>query len=152
MSIAINLRLVFFLKASLLMILLTALWRISNGFWLVGVPVIATQDLGYASTQYSYWMSAFSLMAAVLGLLLGPFIDRTGAQRILMMALITQSALMFGIGFSVDYWSEPWLPIVAAAIEALSSQAIFILLHLSSHVHLLAASECHSVCDLYGLG
>jgi PAT family beta-lactamase induction signal transducer AmpG len=126
MSIAINLRLVFFLKASLLMILLTALWRISNGFWLVGVPVIATQDLGYASTQYSYWMSAFSLMAAVLGLLLGPFIDLTGAQRILMMALITQSALMFGIGFSVDYWSEPWLPIAAAAIEALSGQAIFI--------------------------
>ena len=125
-SIALNLSLVFFLKASVLMILVTAFWRISNGFWLVGVPVIATQDLGYASTEYSYWMSAFSLIAAVLGLLLGPFIDRSGAQRILVVALVCQSALMFGIGLSVDYWRYDWLPITAAALEALTGQAIFI--------------------------
>lgn len=125
-AIAVNLRLVFFLKASLLLILVTACWRISAGFWLVGAPVIATQELGYASTDFSYWSSLFSLTAAVLGLLLGPFIDRSGAKQILTIAMCCQSALFLMTGLFVEFWSNDWVPIAVLGLEALTGQAIFI--------------------------
>lgn len=125
-SIAVNLKLVFFLKASLLLILVTACWRISAGFWLVGAPVIATQELGYASTQYSYWTSTFSLIAAVLGLLLGPVIDRSGVQKIFVFAMILQAMLWLVVGFGTDYWRTDYFPIIVVALEALTGQAIFI--------------------------
>ncbi len=125
-SIAVNLRLVLFLKASVLLVLLTVCWRVSNGFWLVGAPVIATQELGYASTEYSYWTSTFSLIAAVLGLLLGPVIDRAGAKKILIVFLLLQSVLLFATGIFVDYWTVPWVPVTVLGLEALTGQAIFI--------------------------
>lgn len=125
-SIALNLKLVFFLKASVLLILVTACWRISAGFWLVGAPVIVTQELGFASTVFSYWSSTFSLVAAVLGLLLGPLIDRSGARTTLMIALIFQAVLFLVAALSVEYWTTPMVPLVIGALEALSGQAIFI--------------------------
>lgn len=125
-SIVVNLRLVFFLKASLLLIVITACWRISSGFWLVGAPVIATQDLGFASTQYSYWSSTFSIIAAVLGLLLGPIIDRSGVRKIFIIAMVIQSLLFLVAALGVDYWHHPYFPITVAALEAVTGQAIFI--------------------------
>ncbi len=125
-SIVVNLRLVFFLKASILLILVTACWRISAGFWLVGAPVIVTQELGFASTVFSYWSSTFSLVAACLGLLLGPLIDRSGARLTLMIGLIFQAVLFLSAGLLVDYWHNPYVPLVIGALEALSGQAIFI--------------------------
>ena len=125
-SIGNNLRLVMFLKASLLLILVTACWRIAAGFWLVGAPVIATQDLGYSSTDYSYWASAFSLAAAVVGLLLGPVIDRSGAQRVLMGGLLCYGLLFFAAGMSVDYWSNPMVAVTILGLEAFMTQATFI--------------------------
>lgn len=125
-SIVVNLRLVFFLKASLLLILVTACWRISAGFWLVGAPVIVTQELGFASTVFSYWSSTFSLVAACLGLLLGPLIDKSGARTTLMIGLVFQAVLFTSAGLLVDYWVNPYVPLVIGALEALSGQAVFI--------------------------
>jgi PAT family beta-lactamase induction signal transducer AmpG len=126
MSIARDLRLVFFLKASLIMIVVTGCWRIAAGFWLVGAPVIVTQDLGYESTVYSYWTSTFSMVAAVLGLLLGPLIDKTGAKRILFVALIGYGLTFFIAGNLLDLWKVPVFLLSIAAAEALLTQAIFI--------------------------
>lgn len=125
-SIPLDLKMVFFLKASIVLILVTLCWRIAAGFWLVGAPVIATQELGYSSTDYSYWTSTFSLIAAVVGLLVGPLIDRTGAKRTFMMALIGLSVLFAFVGLNVHLWSIPAFALGVAATEALMSQAIFI--------------------------
>lgn len=121
-----NLRLVLFLKASLIMIAVTACWRIAAGFWLVGAPVIATQDLGYESTIYAYWISTFALIAAVLGLLLGPVIDKFGAKRILMGALLVYAVVFFIAGSNVSLWMVPAFVLGIAAGEAMVNQAIFI--------------------------
>lgn len=125
-SIVRDLRLVFFLKASLIMIAVTGCWRIAAGFWLVSAPVIVTQDLGYESTVYSYWTSTFSLVAAVLGLLLGPMIDKAGAQKILFAALIGYSLTFFIAGSFVEFWTIPLFALGVGAAEALLTQAIFI--------------------------
>ena len=121
-----DLRLVFFLKASLIMIAVTGCWRIAAGFWLVSAPVIVTQDLGYESTIYSYWTSTFSLIAAVLGLLLGPVIDKFGAKRMLMAALIAYGLTFLVAGSSVALWTVPVFTLSVAAMEAMATQAIFI--------------------------
>lgn len=125
-SIANNLRLVFFLKASLIMIVVTGCWRIASGFWWVGAPVIVTQDLGYESTVYSYWTSTFSLIAAVLGLLLGPVIDKFGAKRMLFVALVAYGTIFLIAGGNVALWSVPAFTLGVAASEAMINQAIFI--------------------------
>ena len=126
LSIVRNLQLVFFLKASLIMIAVTGCWRIAAGFWLVGAPVLATQELGYASTVYSYWTSTFSLIAAVLGLLLGPVVDKIGSQKTLFVALIGYGLTFFIAGSFVDYWQVPTFALGIVASEALFNQAIFI--------------------------
>ena len=126
LSIFSNLRLVLFLKASLIMIAVTGCWRIAGGFWLVGAPVIVTQDLGYESTVYSYWTSTFSLIAAVLGLLLGSVIDKFGAKRILMGALLVYAGIFFIAGSNVVLWTVPAFTLGVAAGEAMVNQAIFI--------------------------
>ena len=48
----------------------------------------AVQDLGLSTTDYSRFVSGLSIAAAVVGVALGPFIDRFGARRFLMGALI----------------------------------------------------------------
>jgi PAT family beta-lactamase induction signal transducer AmpG len=121
-----NLRLVLFLKASLVMIAVTGCWRIAAGFWAVGAPVIATQELGYESTIYAYWTSTFALAAAVLGLLLGPVIDNFGAKRILVGALLVYAIVFLVAGSNVSLWAEPAFVLGIAAGEAISNQAIFI--------------------------
>ena len=125
-SIANNLGLVFFLKASLIMIAVTGCWRIAGGFWLVSAPVIVTQDLGYESTVYAYWSSTFALIAAVLGLLLGPIIDKLGAKRILFIALIGYGITFLIAGSNLVFWTVPAFTLGVAAAEAMISQAIFI--------------------------
>ena len=125
-GIANDLRLVFFLKASLLLILVTLAWRVSAGFWLVSAPVIAVQELGHESTIYSYWTSTFQLAAAAAGLILGPVIDRIGTRRILFVAMSFQGALFLITGLCVEYWTNPVVPLTVAALESVSSQAIFI--------------------------
>lgn len=125
-SIANNLRLVFFLKASLIMIVVTGCWRIAAGFWLVSAPVIVTQDLGYEATIFSYWTSTFSLIAAVLGLLLGPVIDKFGAKQMLLIALVAYGIIFLVAGSNVVLWTIPAFTLGVAASEAMINQAIFI--------------------------
>ena len=48
----------------------------------------AVQDLGLSTSDYSRFVSGLSIAAAVVGVALGPFIDRFGARRFLMGALI----------------------------------------------------------------
>ncbi|MDE0662298.1 MAG: MFS transporter [Gammaproteobacteria bacterium] len=57
----------------------------------------AVQDLGLSTTEYSRFVSGLSIAAAVIGVALGPFIDRFGARRFLMGALIV-GAVSHAIG------------------------------------------------------
>ena len=109
-----------------MLIIVTFSWRVAAGFWLVSAPVIAVQELGYESTDYSYWTSTFGAIAALLGLLLGPVIDRIGAKHIFFLALIGLGITFLLTGLAVPFWSMAYFPLVVLCCESFFGQAIFI--------------------------
>ncbi len=121
-----NLNRVLFLKASLMLIIVTFGWRMAAGFWLVAAPVIVVQELGIESTQYSYWTSMMGAIAAVAGLALGPVIDRIGAKSVFVIALIGLGITYLVAGFTVPFWTLAYFPLVILCLEAMFGQAIFI--------------------------
>ena len=135
LSIFRNLLKVMFLPASILLVTVTLCWRVAGGFWLVAAPVIAVQDLGYASTTYAQWTGIASIIAATLGLLLGPLIDRSGAERILLYGMGAYGLLFVGTAFAEPLWATSWFPGVVLFGEAFCTQAIFISF-IAVHMHI----------------
>lgn len=125
-EILVNLRRTLLLPASILLIVVALCWRVAGGFFLVGVPVIAIQELGYESTDYSYLVSSCSFVAALLGLALGPFIDKHGAKRFFMIGLLGYGSVFLLAGFWTELWSQVNFGIAFIALEALFGQCIFI--------------------------
>ena len=135
---------VMFLPASLLLITMTLLWRIQAGFWITATPVIAVNDLGYASTVYSSWIATAGFVAAVAGLLFGPLIDRSGAKQFLLYGLILLAALHITAGLMTDLWSEPWFLLTVLFGDQLLSQIVFvsfIALHMNICWERIAATQ-----------
>lgn len=122
-----NLLRVVFLPASVIFFLMTTLWRISDGFWISVAPVITVQHLGFESVDYSSWTSMVGFVVASLGLLIGPLIDRTGSQRILVTALVGLAIIYTSAGLLVDYWAvSPYVPLVILFVSQLCGQMMFI--------------------------
>lgn len=135
---------VMFLPASLLLITMTLLWRIQAGFWITATPVIAVNDLGYASTDYSSWIATAGFVAAVAGLLFGPLIDRSGAKQFLLYGLILLAALHMTAGLMTDLWSESWFLLTVLFGDQLLSQIVFvsfIALHMNICWERIAATQ-----------
>jgi len=126
LSIFNDLRKVLFLPTSLLLILITFLWRASDGFWLVGAPVIVVQDLHFESTTYSYWTSICTGIAAILGLFLGPVIDKIGARKVFIGALAILAFVYLLIGSSVQYWQSSAFLLGVLIIHSIVTQGCFI--------------------------
>ena len=59
------------LPASLILMAATTCWRLSDGIFMTAVPVLLTQQMGWESTDYSYWYSNSSFIAALVGVFLG---------------------------------------------------------------------------------
>lgn len=125
-SIFVNLMKVMFLPTSLLLITVTLFWRVADGFWIVAAPVIAVQELEYASTTYAQWTGISSLLAAVVGLLLGPMIDRRGAERILFWAMVSFGILYLATGFASPLWATDWFAGFVLFAQAFAAQAVFV--------------------------
>lgn len=117
---------VMFLPASIILVLVTLCWRIAGGFWLTAAPVIAVQQLGYASTVYAEWNAVAGFTAASLGILLGFLIDRSGALRILIGGAVGMGLLFLVTGTFDSLWAYAWFPVLVLWAEALIGQAIFI--------------------------
>lgn len=76
------------LPMSVLLVAATFAYFLRGGLVTPVFAAFAVQDLGLSTTEYSRFVSASSIAAAVIGVALGPFIDRFGARRFLMGALI----------------------------------------------------------------
>ncbi len=126
MSILGNLMRVLFLPASILLMLMALMWRIQSGFWISATPVIVVSDLGYASTDYSSWSATAGFIAAVLGLLFGPLIDRFGSRRFLLAALLAMGVLHIVTSQLTDYWHMPSLILTVLFADQFFGQIIFI--------------------------
>ncbi|MCY4060722.1 MAG: MFS transporter, partial [Gammaproteobacteria bacterium] len=62
----------------------------------------AVQDLGMSGAEYSQFASGISFAAAVVGVAMGPYIDRFGARRFLMGALVTGAVCHLVAGLLAD--------------------------------------------------
>jgi PAT family beta-lactamase induction signal transducer AmpG len=105
-SIAGNLLRVLVLPMSLLLIVITTFWRVSDGILLAAAPVIVTQELGWESDAYSNWISIASICAAVFGVTLGPFIDRFGARNFFIVGMALGSIVYMALGLSTASWGN----------------------------------------------
>ncbi|MBT4491656.1 MAG: MFS transporter [Gammaproteobacteria bacterium] len=125
-SILVNLLRVIVMPASSLLILMALFWRIQSGFWVTATPIVVVNQLGFSSTDYSSWIATAGFIAAVLGLVFGPMIDRSGSRKLLLSALIGLGALHTGAGLLVDLWTESWFLLVILFADQFLTQIIFI--------------------------
>ena len=66
---------------SLMLIAVEFVNRVRDGIAVAVFPVFATNEIGLTAAQYSQFSSALGLAAALIGVALGPLIDRQGAKR-----------------------------------------------------------------------
>lgn len=114
------------LPMSMLLIFIEFLNRVRDGFALTIQPVFAVQEFGITTDVYTQFYGVVDVVAALIGVCLGPFIDRVGARWVLFVALIASSALHLAVGLLPTWWQEPNFVIPMAVAVAIASQVIFI--------------------------
>ena len=117
---------VLILPASLLLICVSSLFRFADALWIQVGQTVVVQQLGYASTDYSSWISATGLIAALAGLALGPFIDRLGVKRFYLSALLAYGLLAAAVGFSAFAWESSAFVKTVSLVQAFVYQGVFV--------------------------
>lgn len=79
---------VLFMPMSVLLILVEFLNRVRDGFATVIQPMFATNEFGAGTEVYTQANGVIDLAAAVVGVCIGPLIDKAGAKRFLLGALV----------------------------------------------------------------
>ena len=125
-SIMSNLFKVLFLPASLLLLLMALFWRIQAGFWVAAVPAIAVNELGFGSENYSSYAAIIGFMAALFGLVFGPFIDRSGSRKLLLIGLVTMGCLHVTAGLLTGLWGQAWFQLLIFVGDQFVGQIVFI--------------------------
>ncbi len=121
-----NLFRVLFLPMSLVLVGVEFLHRVSAGVAISIYPVIAVQELGYSSEQYSYWMGILGGLSAAVGLAFGPFIDRFGAAKMLMVGFILAISVLLSFALAASYWGNTTVVLTGLVLSQMASQIIFI--------------------------
>ena len=125
-AIAVNLLRTLLLPASLLLIVATLCWRLSDGIFISAIPVLLTQQIGWESTDYSYWYSNSSFFAALFGILLGPLIDRYGARNFFIAGLAAAAGIYLVLGLTVEFWQNRIYWVVGLFAVNFAIQVVFI--------------------------
>jgi len=125
-AIAVDLVKVLFLPASLLLICVSSLFRFSDALWIQVGQTVVVRELGIASTDYSSWISATSLIAALAGIALGFYIDRFGVKRFYLAALLAYGLLATAVGFSAFAWESSLFLMTVSSLQAFVYQGVFV--------------------------
>ena len=125
-AIAVDLTKVLILPASLLLICVSGLFRFADALWIQVGQAVVVKQLGYASTDYSSWISATSFIAALAGLALGFFIDRFAVKRFYFWALCAYGLLATAVGFSAFAWESPLYLKTVSLVQAFVYQGVFV--------------------------
>ena len=92
------------LPMSIILILLEGLNRTAAGIIVAINPVISVQELGWQQTDYSSWYALCGIVAAVIGVLLGPFVDRVGTQKTLIFIIAVRVAMFAVVAAMESHW------------------------------------------------
>ena len=98
------------LPMSLLLVFVEFLSRASGGLLAAVMPTLMVQELGWADTEYSQWTAMVGVVAAISGVIAGPFVDRYGARQALTW-VIAAKMLVFLVAASLpSMWeSNPFM-------------------------------------------
>ncbi len=114
------------LRMSMLIILCIFLERVAGGMINVIGPLVAVKQLGFEAQDFSQTYGLLAGLAAGLGLLVGPLIDRVGAKSILFCAMSGGALLLFWFSLVPHLWDNlPWA-IAAFALWLCFVQAVFV--------------------------
>ena len=125
-AIVVNLVRVVVLPTSLLLMLVTLCWRLSDGIFITAIPVVLTQEFGWQSSDYSTWYSNSSFVAAVFGVLIGPFIDRHGARVFFVAGFAACFVSYLALALTIDLWQNEIVWIVGMFAVNFSIQVVFV--------------------------
>lgn len=114
------------LPMSLLLVGVSFAYFLRGGLASPVFPAFAVRELGLSTSEYSLFVSAMSISAAVVGVALGSYIDRFGARRFLMGALVVGAASHFVAALLADRSNDPIVFGCVAAVVYIVGQVIFI--------------------------
>jgi len=119
-------------RTSRIVMLIMLVDGLISGFGHTLMPIAAVKLFGYSTEQWSQLVALMGLVGAVVALSLGPFIDKFGARKMLLMTAILVATHAFLIAQTQNLWQDStyvkvmlsvWvilLPVVMVSIIALA--------------------------------
>jgi PAT family beta-lactamase induction signal transducer AmpG len=78
---------------SIVLVVMEFLNRANDGIALALIPYYAVEILGVDTVEYTRVVGLVGIVAAVVGLVIGPFIDKFGSKRLLILVLLAGAAI-----------------------------------------------------------
>ena len=117
---------VLFMPMSVVWLTTELIVRLRDGVGVAVMPVAATQTLGYTSEAYSSFSGAIGVVVAVVGLGIGPMIDRYRAKSLYMVGIGGSALVAALFAATPSLWSSTAYVVTLAVAGALFGQAIFV--------------------------
>jgi len=103
-----SLQKVLWVRTSLVVLAIMWLDGIISGYGHALMPIAAVKVFEFTTQQWSQLVASMGLVGAFVALLLGPFIDRIGAKRMLQLTLALVCVHAFLLGATQQMWSDDW--------------------------------------------
>ena len=114
------------LPMSLLLVGVSFAYFLRNGLVTPVYTAFAVQELGMSGATYAAFASGLSFAAAVVGMAMGPYIDRFGAKRFLLVAFIAGAACHLIAGLLAGVVTDRVVFAALAVVAYLVGQMVFI--------------------------
>ena len=128
-----NVRLIFrdlmrvmLLPMSLVLIAVAWVSHMRDGLALAVFPAFGTQELGFTANQYTDFNAAVGFISALLGALLGIFMDRYGTRIFLLVSLLGSAACHLAMGLMPSLWENTATVIQLGLLAQIFTQLIFV--------------------------
>lgn len=121
-----NLLRVLTLPMSLILFVGLLLERIGGGMITVAAPLFAVKELGYLAEDFSQTYGLIGGIAAALGLLIGPLVDRYGAKLIFLSGMLANSAVLLVMSINPSWWVEPSFVLTGFALAIFFGHVAFV--------------------------
>ncbi len=110
------------------LILVAAEWiaRMRDGVAISVIPVMATQVLGYSTEQYTSLQGLMGIAVALLGLAVGPLVDRYGAKTFYLIGVAGSGLVSFAFALTTPLWSVTAYVVVMWVVMSFFGQVIFV--------------------------
>ena len=117
---------VLFMPMSLVWLSTELIVRLRDGVLVAVGPVTATQTLGYAAEDYSNFSGVIGVVVAVIGLAIGPLVDRYRAKTLYMLGIGGSALVAALFAATPSLWSSTAYVVTLATASALFGQALFV--------------------------